>query len=120
MLDDEAIDINEARQRADEAESFDHVMAVDQENGKGGAVNEDADASGAEAVRFIPCIYLAGTSDKLLLHFHANGEDAGEVYNMMKRIQKEFGHNVACMEYPGYGVYQDACTNVSTDIGSQT
>ena len=71
-----------------------------------------------ETVRFIPCVYLPGSSDTLLLYFHANGEDAGEVCDMVKRVQKEFGYNVACMEYPGYGVYQDAITSVTDQKAS--
>ena len=56
---------------------------------------------------FIPCLFLKGQStDQLLLHFHANGEDIGQTIGLLRRVQREFGFNVACMEYAGYGVYK--------------
>ena len=58
-----------------------------------------------QASEFIPCLFMKGVTDFLLIHFHANGEDAGQTISLMRRIQREFGFNVLCMEYPGYGVY---------------
>ena len=35
---------------------------------------------------FIPCLFIQGTSEKVLLHFHANGEDIGQTQPLMKKI----------------------------------
>jgi hypothetical protein len=54
---------------------------------------------------FIPCLYLKGTSHKVMIHFHANGEDIAHTWSLLIRINKEFKLNIICVEYPGYGIY---------------
>lgn len=35
------------------------------------------EVKGVKEGEFIPCLFMKGGSDQLLLHFHANGEDVG-------------------------------------------
>jgi hypothetical protein len=58
----------------------------------------------------IPCLYLPykfGTSSQLLIYFHANAEDVGEVYEMLDRLRSNLKINVLAPEYPGYGIYTE-------------
>ena len=55
---------------------------------------------------FIPCLFLRGSSNKVLIHFHANGEDMGSAYGLLVNINMEFQFNVVCVEYPDYGIYK--------------
>lgn len=57
---------------------------------------------------YIPCIYFQGNSDKVLIHFHANGEDIGQTQPLMRKINQKLRINILCMEYPGYGLYEEA------------
>ena len=52
-------------------------------------------------------MYYPGNSSKVMLHFHANGEDIGLTSKLMTKITVKLGLNILCMEYPGYGIYQD-------------
>ena len=54
---------------------------------------------------FIPCLYLKGRSHKVMIHFHANGEDIAHTWSLLIRINREFKLNIICVEYPGYGIY---------------
>jgi abhydrolase domain-containing protein 17 len=56
---------------------------------------------------FIPCLYVEGKSSKVLIHFHANGEDIGLTVKLMMKLSQKLKLNIICMEYPGYGIYQD-------------
>jgi len=49
---------------------------------------------------------MQGDSDKILIHFHANGEDIGLTIQLMSRIAEILKLNIICMEYPGYGIYK--------------
>ena len=42
-----------------------------------------------------------------MLHFHANGEDIGLSKKLLQRISTKLKISIICMEYPGYGIYQD-------------
>lgn len=50
-------------------------------------------------------MFLKGPSDKIMIHFHANGEDIGLTKPLMNKIIEKLKINVICMEYPGYGAY---------------
>lgn len=54
---------------------------------------------------FIPCLFYRGKSNKVLLHFHANGEDISLTQPLMNKMVKFLKINILCMEYPGYGLY---------------
>ena len=57
---------------------------------------------------YVPCLYLAsGSSDKLLMLFHGNGEDLGMIYATCDRLRTELSLNILAVEYPNYGVYED-------------
>ena len=57
---------------------------------------------------FIPCLYIYGKdSEKLFIHFHANGEDMNQTLHLIKRINIEFKISVMAVEYPGYGIYKE-------------
>ena len=44
----------------------------------------------------------------MILYFHGNGEDLGLIYNITDLIRTFLDINVLAVEYPGYGVYEDA------------
>ena len=54
---------------------------------------------------FIPCLYFKGKSKKVMIHFHANGEDVSLTQPLMNKIVQKLKINIICMEYPGYGIY---------------
>lgn len=64
-------------------------------------------ASAHQTRDFIPCLYFKGKSKKVLIHFHANGEDISLTQPLMEQIVQKLKLNIICMEYPGYGIYQD-------------
>ena len=64
-------------------------------------------ASAHQTRDFIPCLYFKGKSKKVLVHFHANGEDISLTQPLMEQIVQKLKLNIICMEYPGYGIYQD-------------
>ena len=57
---------------------------------------------------YIPCLYYQGRNDKVMIHFHANGEDIGLTTPLMNKIVERLGVSILCVEYPGYGVYEGA------------
>ena len=64
--------------------------------------NQDAD--------YVPCLYLpcnVGSSDKIIIFFHGNGEDLGLIYATCDRLRTELSLNILAVEYPSYGVYED-------------
>jgi hypothetical protein len=63
---------------------------------------------------FIPCLFFRGKSSKVMLHFHANGEDIALTQPLMSKISKFLKINILCMEYPGYGLYPQSGNNDST------
>ena len=50
----------------------------------------------------IAALYLKGTSDKLLLFSHGNGEDIGSIRELLASFQSN-GISVFAYDYPGYG-----------------
>lgn len=54
----------------------------------------------------MPC--LNSRTRQLILFFHANAEDIGTSYSMCDHIRTSLDMNVLAVEYPGYGVYEDA------------
>lgn len=46
-------------------------------------------------------------SDKLFIHFHANGEDIGHLFNFAWTLNQSYNVNTLAVEYPGYGVYTE-------------
>lgn len=57
---------------------------------------------------FIPCLYLEKLgSDKIFIHFHANGEDIGQVFTLLEILHQNFNMGVLAVEYPGYGLYKE-------------
>ena len=57
-------------------------------------------------------MFIKGRSKKIIIHFHANGEDISLTQPLMERISSKTRANVICMEYPGYGIYKE--TNTTT------
>ena len=58
---------------------------------------------------YVPCLFLpalSGSSKKLVLFFHGNGEDLGTNYSFVDRLRTELQVNVLAVEYPNYGVYE--------------
>jgi hypothetical protein len=55
----------------------------------------------------IPSIFLKSPvpTSKILLYFHANAEDIGLSYSMMKALQVFLSVHIIIMEYKGYGIY---------------
>ena len=55
----------------------------------------------------IPCLFLKSPtgSSKIILYFHGNAEDVGHSQELLEHIRDSIGHNIICVEYPGYGVY---------------
>jgi hypothetical protein len=37
---------------------------------------------------YIPCLFLSGTKEKLIVFFHANGEDISSAYEFLKMINQ--------------------------------
>ncbi|KAM3145142.1 hypothetical protein pb186bvf_002817 [Paramecium bursaria] len=54
----------------------------------------------------IPCLYIDNKRNKILIYFHANGEDLYKCYELVCQFGKGLDVNVIAVEYPGYGVYQ--------------
>lgn len=48
---------------------------------------------------------------KLVLFFHANGEDLSDIHSFCKTISSSLNINVLAVEYPGYGLYKDVEAN---------
>ena len=62
---------------------------------------------------FIPCLLIRGMSPKVMIHFHANGEDISHTQRLLTRLSIEFKLNIICVEYPGYGIYKNSSENKS-------
>lgn len=68
---------------------------------------------------FVPCLYLPQdlvpyqTQDqrKVFIHFHANGEDVSQCYQLLDQIRRKLCISVIAVEYPGYGIYPDRPAN---------
>lgn len=80
--------------------------------------NSGAKLQGAAAAFFtvkrasthIPCLYLPYQtgSSKILIYFHGNAEDVGLSYEMLDHIRSSLKINILAVEYPGYGIYEEA------------
>lgn len=55
---------------------------------------------------FIPCLHFRGNSKKVLIHFHANGEDIYHTQHLLSQMVNCFKINTICVEFPGYGIYK--------------
>ena len=51
-------------------------------------------------------MFYKAKSKRVLLHFHANGEDIAMTQTLIEKIVQKIKVNVICMEYPGYGIYK--------------
>lgn len=54
-------------------------------------------------VIFIPAKYF---TNKIILYFHANAEDIGITYSLVKQFTDQLKVNAVIVEYPGYGIYK--------------
>mmetsp|Transcript_108713 Transcript_108713/g.232296 ORF Transcript_108713/g.232296 Transcript_108713/m.232296 type:complete len:411 (-) Transcript_108713:100-1332(-) len=55
----------------------------------------------------IPCLWFpAPKAASVILFFHANAEDLGMSFSLLKHIRDQFKVNVLAVEYPGYGLLQ--------------
>ena len=63
----------------------------------------------------IPILFLQAptTTSKILIYFHANAEDLGLTYSMMKAVQSFLSVHIIIMEYKGYGVYKGKTSSKS-------
>ena len=63
-----------------------------------------------EIQNYVPCLYLPYLkgSNKLIVFFHGNAEDLGISYEMLDHMRSALKINVLAVEYPSYGVYEDA------------
>lgn len=62
-------------------------------------VQDDASGEG------IPCLWFpAPKAATVILFFHANAEDLGMSFAVLKHIRDQFKVNVLAVEYPGYGL----------------
>lgn len=53
----------------------------------------------------IPCLWFpAPKAASVILFFHANAEDLGMSFSVLKHIRDQFKVNVLAVEYPGYGL----------------
>lgn len=53
----------------------------------------------------IPCLWFsAPKAATVMLFFHANAEDLGMSFSLLKHIRDQFKVNVLAVEYPGYGL----------------
>eukprot|EP00347_Sterkiella_histriomuscorum_P023413 403334733 len=70
--------------------------------------NMDQHQSNAQSQGHIPCLYIPCDrgSSKLLIYFHANGEDVGIAKEMLDYLQTLLRVHVLAVEYPGYGLYR--------------
>eukprot|EP00435_Cladocopium_sp_Y103_P048003 s892_g14.t1 len=66
-------------------------------------VDEAAEASGANGG--IPCLWFpAPKAATVILFFHANAEDLGMSFAVLRHVRDQFKVNVLAVEYPGYGL----------------
>ena len=59
---------------------------------------------------YVPCLFLPCLkgSNKLIIFFHGNAEDLGISYEMLDHMRTALRINMMAVEYPGYGIYEDA------------
>jgi len=56
----------------------------------------------------IPCLWFpAPKAATVILFFHANAEDLGMSFAVLKHMRDQFKVNVLAVEYPGYGLLHD-------------
>jgi len=57
----------------------------------------------------IPCVYMQTYSEidsnKLMIYYHANGEDLLNSFNFVQALAAYFKVKVMVVEYPGYSIY---------------
>jgi len=59
-------------------------------------------------------------SSHVLIFFHGNAEDLGNVYNLMKLFRDRLGIHIIALEYPGYGIsYSKPSTDSINDAANQ-
>ena len=63
-----------------------------------------------DSSEYIPCLFLSGSKDKLIIFFHANGEDISSAYEFLKMINLETRYAILAMEYRGYSIYSGNTT----------
>eukprot|EP00826_Nyctotherus_ovalis_P018118 TRINITY_DN1539_c0_g1_i15.p1 TRINITY_DN1539_c0_g1~~TRINITY_DN1539_c0_g1_i15.p1 ORF type:complete len:340 (+),score=70.76 TRINITY_DN1539_c0_g1_i15:72-1091(+) len=63
---------------------------------------------GAYEASCIPCLFVPAKipSNKILLHFHGNSEDAGGSKSLATTLRNYLNVNVLIVEYKGYGIYK--------------
>lgn len=62
----------------------------------------------------IPCLWFpAPKAASVILFFHANAEDLGMSFAVLKHMRDQFKVNVLAVEYPGYGLLKGMQTNES-------
>jgi len=60
------------------------------------------DASGGSG---IPCLWFpAPKAATIIMFFHANAEDLGMSFSVLKHMRDQFKVNILAVEYPGYGL----------------
>mmetsp|Transcript_104948 Transcript_104948/g.208621 ORF Transcript_104948/g.208621 Transcript_104948/m.208621 type:complete len:308 (+) Transcript_104948:70-993(+) len=53
----------------------------------------------------IPCLLLQNPAASfVVIYFHANAEDLGQIYILLRFLRTQLGVHVLAVEYPGYGV----------------
>ena len=57
---------------------------------------------------FIPCIFIKSNnpSDKIIIYFHSNYEDAGNCFSFCNSMAQFLEINILIVEFPGYGIYK--------------
>eukprot|EP00928_Gymnodinium_smaydae_P098399 TRINITY_DN9138_c0_g1_i1.p1 TRINITY_DN9138_c0_g1~~TRINITY_DN9138_c0_g1_i1.p1 ORF type:complete len:536 (-),score=84.55 TRINITY_DN9138_c0_g1_i1:90-1514(-) len=70
--------------------------------------NDTISQSGEDETRGragVPCLWFpAPKAASVLLFFHANAEDLGMCFSMLKHMRDQFKVNILAVEYPGYGL----------------
>lgn len=62
-------------------------------------------AGDEQAADGIPCLWFpAPRAATVIVYFHANAEDLGMSYALLKHMRDQFKVNVLAVEYPGYGL----------------
>ena len=60
---------------------------------------------GDETASGIPCLWFpAPKAATVILFFHANAEDLGMSFAVLRHVRDQFKVNVLAVEYPGYGL----------------
>lgn len=96
---------NQQKKRKDS--SFANDKKITQENSLEANLNLSEKVDWKE---FIPCLFIPGTNKKLLIFFHANGEDITTAYEFLKMVNFESHYPIIAMEYRGYSLYEGETT----------